>query len=187
MSAQPPSQHIPADIVSEFRSSLKSEQASRQFHLKYPSFCEKTMDYFEKMGHFAERAATKSDLEQHMSTVTDVLMRQTDKIKDQDRRINDIDQRLRHAEFLAQHTKISIDTNTEMSKQQLALSQTISERLDEAIKKMAANPPIFELSKIPALAWPVFGVVSIALIAAATGQMAAFISWLGTIKIFGGV
>lgn len=43
----------------------------------------------------------------------------------------------------------------------------------------------FSSSKIPAIAWPVIGVVSIALIAAFTGHMAEFIDWLETIKIFG--
>jgi hypothetical protein len=42
------------------------------------------------------------------------------------------------------------------------------------------------LSKIPAIAWPVIGVVSIAAIAAASGQMAAFIGWLGAVNVFGG-
>lgn len=54
--------HIPKEVVEEYRESLKSEYASRQFHLKYPDFCEKTMDYFERMGKFAENAATKEDL-----------------------------------------------------------------------------------------------------------------------------
>lgn len=54
--------HIPKKVVEEYRESLKSEYASREFHLKHPDFCDKTMDYFERMGHFAENAATKDDL-----------------------------------------------------------------------------------------------------------------------------
>lgn len=61
--------HIPREVVEEYRESLKSEYASRQFHIKYPDFCEKTMDYFEKMGRFAENAATKEDIKQIVKTL----------------------------------------------------------------------------------------------------------------------
>ena len=72
--------HIPREVVEEYRESLKSEYASRQFHLKYPDFCEKTMDYFEKMGRFAENAATKDDIKQIVQT-----------LEDHDSRISDIE------------------------------------------------------------------------------------------------
>ena len=62
-------EHIPKKVVEEYRDSLKSDYASREFHLKYPDFCDKTMDYFERMGHFAENAATKDDLKQIVSTL----------------------------------------------------------------------------------------------------------------------
>ena len=62
-------EHIPKKVVEEYRASLKSDIASREFHLKYPDFCDKTMDYFERMGHFAENAATKDDLKQIVTTL----------------------------------------------------------------------------------------------------------------------
>lgn len=62
-------EHIPKKVVEEYRASLKSDYASREFHLKYPDFCDKTMDYFERMGHFAENAATKEDLRKIASTL----------------------------------------------------------------------------------------------------------------------
>lgn len=63
--------HIPKKIVEEYRDSLKSEYASREFHIKYPDFCDKTMDYFERMGRFAENAATKDDIKQIVETLED--------------------------------------------------------------------------------------------------------------------
>ena len=56
-----------------------------------------------------------------------------------------------------------------------------------ASQKSTQKQKLTVFQSVPAVAWPVFGVVALALIAAATGQMAAFIGWLGTIKFFGGV
>lgn len=77
--------HIPSDIIKEFRDSLvdNSGIATLEFHRKYPDFCSKSMDYFEKMGKFAENAATKDDLKQIV-----------DKIKYHEEKINDHEDRL---------------------------------------------------------------------------------------------
>ena len=182
-------QHIPPNIVQEFRASLSSDHNSRLFHKKYPDFCNHTIAYFEKMGHFAASAATREDLDKHIQTVTEVLTRQTGQIKEHERRIGDFDLRLKQAEFLAQSTKVSIDTNTELSRQQLQLSQTISARLDEVAERVSTEqaPTAEHLAKLPPLAWPVLGVVVIAAISAISGQMGAFIAWLGSVSVFGGV
>lgn len=181
-----PEPHIPVDVVREFRRSLQDPTgvASIEFHRKYPEFCDKSMDYFEKMGKFAENAATKQDLREHIETVTNVLGRQTETINNHDRRINDLDYRVKHLEQLATHTKIAVDANTAISKQNLTLSETIAASLEQLQKSQKTKASILQTA--PAIAWPVAGVVAIALIAAASGQMAAFIGWLDTIKIFGG-
>jgi hypothetical protein len=173
-------QHIPTDVVKKFRAALadKSGDLSREFHEQYPQFCEKTLDYFERMGRFAENAATRDDLTAHIDAVTDVLSRQTSQINLHDRRINELDYRVKHLEQLATHTKISVDANTAISKQTLQLVELSSAKIDQ----LTASP----IKSLPAIAYPILGVIALALIAAASGQMAAFIGWLGTIKIFGG-
>ena len=177
------SNHIPVDVVRKFRDSLadKTGTASFEFHRQYPDFCDKSIDYFEKMGHFAENAATKDDLSEHVNAVKDVLNRQTERIGTHDRRINDLDYRVKHLEQLATHTKISVDANTAISKQTLQLVELASAKIDQL-----ARPKAFDIRSLPAAAWVVIGVISIALISAATGQMGAFIGWLGTVKLFGG-
>jgi hypothetical protein len=172
-------QHIPSDVVKQFRAALadKTGDLSREFHKQYPQFCDKTLDYFERMGKFAENAATRDDLRQHIDAVTDVLNRQTNQINQHDRRINDLDFRVKHLEQLAIHTKISVDANTEISKQTLQLVELSSAKIDQLTKS--------PFKSLPVIAYPILGVVAIALIAAASGQMAGFLGWLGTIKIFG--
>lgn len=153
---------IPHDVVQEFRESLKSESASRAFHLKHPDFCESTMSYFEKMGHFAERAATKEDLNDHMRTVTDVLERQTARLNEHDRRINSVDARLKQVEFMCQHVTMSLDTGAATAKQQLALCESISARVDE-LRKPA--------SKVPWQAWAAVALGVFLSAALLTGQL----------------
>jgi hypothetical protein len=174
-------QHIPTDVVKKFRAALadKSGDLSREFHEQYPQFCEKTLDYFERMGKFAENAATRDDLTAHIDAVTDVLSRQTSQINLHDRRINELDYRVKHLEQLATHTKISVDANTAISKQTLQLVELSSAKIDQLTTST--------IKSLPTIAYPILGVVALALIAAASGQMHAFIGWLGTIKIFGGV
>jgi chromosome segregation ATPase len=172
-------QHIPTDVVKKFRAALadKSGDLSREFHEQYPKFCEKTLDYFERMGQFAENAATRDDLKSHIDTVTEVLSRSANQINHQDRRISDLEYRVKYIDQLATHTKISVDTNTEISKQMLHLVELSNAKIDQ----LTASP----IKSLPAIAYPILGVIALALIAAASGQMAAFIGWLGTIKIFG--
>jgi hypothetical protein len=172
-------QHIPTDVVKKFRAALadKSGDLSREFHEQYPQFCEKTLDYFERMGKFAENAATREDLKEHIDTVTEVLSRQTNQINLHDRRINELDYLVKHQAQLITHTKISVDANTEISKQMLHLVELSNAKIDQ----LTASP----IKTLPAIAYPILGVIALALIAAASGQMAAFIGWLGTIKIFG--
>jgi archaellum component FlaC len=161
-----------AEVIAEFRESLESETKSRLFHAKYPEFCDKTMAFFEDIGDFAMRAVTKDD----MKEITDAIQKHADQIGTHDRRLNDLDYRVKHLEQLVTHTKIAVDTNTAIARQTLQLVEIQDKKLD-ALQRPAVQ--------IPAIAWPIIGVVALAAVAALAGEMAGFIRWLGTIKIFG--
>jgi chromosome segregation ATPase len=94
--------------------------------------------------------------------------------------VEQIMQRLGQVEFTARATKSVSSVNDSVN----SLHDTVNHVIAMSISKKPSSGAQF--SKIPAIAWPVLGVVSIAVIAAATGHMGAFIGWLGTIKIFGG-
>lgn len=166
-----------AEVMAEFRDSLSSETKSREFHAKYPEFCDKTMIFFEEMAGFAVRAATRDDIKQ----LVESIRVHAEQLGHHDRRINDLDYRVKHLEQLVTHVKIAVDASSEIAKQNLQLSQSISARLDE----MSSKTPVKTLAAIPAIAWPIIGVVALASVAALAGEMAGFIRWLGTIKIFG--
>jgi predicted nucleic acid-binding Zn-ribbon protein len=105
--------------------------------------------------------------------------------------VEQIMQRLGQVEFTVRATKLAVEDTARQTQKSVAsvndsvnsLHDTVNHVIAMSISKSSATGVQF--SKIPAIAWPVFGVVSIAVIAAATGHMGAFIGWLGTIKIFG--
>ena len=106
--------------------------------------------------------------------------------------VDQIMHRLGQVEFTARATKIAVEDTARQTQKSVAsvndsvnsLHDTVNHVISMSISKKPSSGAQF--SKIPAIAWPVLGVVSIAVIAAATGHMGAFIGWLGTIKIFGG-
>ena len=180
-------QHIPASIVQEFRESVKSEHASREFHKKYPDFCNKTMDYFERMGQFAENAATKEDLKNAMAA----LGKQEVEQRRHGRRITDLeDVTKKHAAELSEIRHQNINQSLEI-RHISANTQDMPKRLNNIESMLTVLTPAQTLKphwikQLPPPAWIAFSVVTIAFLAAATGTMQDLFGWLSSVKIFGG-
>lgn len=188
-------QHIPESIVKEFRESVKSENASREFHKKHPDFCSKFMDCFERMGQFAENAATKEDLKNAMAA----LGKQEVEQRGHGRRITDLeDITKKHAAELSEirHQNINqsleirhINANTQDMPKRLnnieSMLTVLTESALRPAKPAAALKPHW-IKQLPAPAWIAFSVVTIAFLAAATGTMQDLFGWLSSVKIFGG-
>lgn len=201
--------HIPRQVAEEYRESLKSDHASREFHRKNPEFCERTMDYFEKMGEFAENAATQDDVRSSQKH-TESLIIETNRSqleiiqgnKDEadqkfvamDRRQNDLESRFQQVEHMARSTQASSDRAVDVGVETLKAVNDLSGKVsDLAIYHMENSGPRPatpskkpSLAGIPNIGWVVIGVVSIMSIAALTSTLPQFYGWLGTFKFFGG-
>lgn len=160
------------ETIKKYQESTASAEASREFHRENPEFCAETIAYFKRMGELAERAATKDDLNEHMETVTDVLGRQTIQIQGHERRINDLDYRVKHLEQLATHTKIAVDANTAISKQNLDLSKAISDTVNQLKTSTKAPAPKATIKLIPWQAWLAISGGILLVFAMLTGQLA---------------
>lgn len=120
-----------------------------------------------------------SRLKQHDDEIADCLRR----IEVIEKTIDQILHRVDQVEFVARATKLAVDDGNKVTHRGISsLHDTVNIALNMSVKNNSSG----FTAKIPAIAWPVMGIVTIAFIAAATGHMGAFIGWLGTIKIFGG-
>lgn len=159
------------ETIKKYQESTASAEASREFHRENPEFCAETIAYFKRMGELAECAATKNDLNEHMETVTDVLSRQTNQIQGHERRINDLDYRVKHLEQLATHTKIAVDANTAISKQNLDLSKAISDTVNQLKTSSKSPTPKNTLKTIPWQFWLALSGGILLVFAMMTGQL----------------
>jgi len=163
------------ETIKKYQESTASAEASREFHRENPEFCAETIAYFKRMGELAECAATKSDLNEHMETVTDVLGRQTSQIQGHERRINDLDYRVKHLEQLATHTKIAVDANTAISKQNLDLSQAISDTVNQLKTSVKAPTSKNTIKSIPWQFWLASSGGILLVFAMLTGQLSELV------------
>ena len=153
------------EAIRRYQESTGSAEASRDFHRENPNFCEETIAYFKRMGELAERAATKDDLDEY----TEVLKT---KINGHERRINDLDYRVKHLEQLATHTKIAVDANTAISKQNLELSKAISDTVNQLNIAKPKSKPIPAIKRVPWQAWLAISGGILLVYAMFTGQLA---------------
>lgn len=195
-SVQKMQNHIPKEVVQKYRESLRSEFASRQFHLEHPDFCEKTMGYFEKMGEFAENAATKDDISEVKDIVTQCNIRaleQVDKVsakvdaqgrdieslKHNDRRQDSRLDKLEHQNLNMSIKMDHVETYTRQIPQLFDSINTLHDTVNLALSKASAQPKTAQkqsmLSKIPLAAWlALAGALASAIVYIVTGEIVTF-------------
>lgn len=108
-----------------------------------------------------------------------------DRVSNHDRRISDLDSRVKHIENLSVHTKMSVDTNTEMQRQhfeftkqsfaQIAQSIDLLSKVDSKEKKPSKSK---WYASLPWPAWLAGALVVIGIASMFTGHFAEFMQVL---------